>query len=173
MAPKKQEASAEKKGSRKTILFTCIGAALLGAATGGAAMFVLNDRSARAVPRDGSVGEMQEAVAPPPSGPAMYFPITPAMVVNFENPQSARFLQVTLEVMSRDEDAIDAVRENLPAIRNNLLMLFSGEDADTLRTRQGKEALRQQVLAEVQKVVEQYIGIKGIEDVYFTSLVMQ
>jgi len=177
MASKKEEGSAEKKGSGKTIILVVVGAVLLVAATGGVTLFLLQDKSA-AAPAAGDVADAaaagsEAAPAPPPGGPPMYFPITPAIVVNFEDTQSAQYMQVTLEVMSHNEDAIDAVRENLPAIRNSLLMLFSGQDADALRTRDGKEALRQLALTEIQKVVEQRIGSKGIEDVYFTSLVMQ
>lgn len=172
MAPKNDEVSTPKKGKSKMMILIIVGAVLLVGATGGATMYLIKD----AVPLADSTGagaEGQAPSAPRPSGPPIYFPITPAMVVNFENPGSARYLQVTLEVMSRNEDAIDAVRENLPAIRNGLLMLFGGQDADVLRTREGKESLRQEVLAEVQGVVEGQIGTKGVEDVYFTSLVMQ
>lgn len=42
-----------------------------------------------------------------------------------------------------------------------------------LRSREGKEKLREEVLAEVRKVLEEQTGEAGVEQVYFTSFVMQ
>ena len=52
-------------------------------------------------------------------------------------------------------------------------MLFGSQDAQALRSREGKEALRQEVLGEIQRVLEERIGEQGIEEAYFTSFVMQ
>ena len=71
------------------------------------------------------------------------------------------------------EVVIEAVEQHNPVIRNNLLMLVGGADLATLSTREGKEALRARALAEVQAVVEAQTGEKGVEDLYFTSFVVQ
>ena len=68
---------------------------------------------------------------------------------------------------------IDQVKEHGPAIRNGLVMLFSSQDPVTLNTRDGKEALRKQSLDEINKVLKEQSGLTGVENVYFTSFVMQ
>jgi flagellar FliL protein len=52
-------------------------------------------------------------------------------------------------------------------------MLYSNQDPATLNSREGKEMLRTQTLEEVRKVLEEQTGEGGVENVYFTSFVMQ
>ena len=75
--------------------------------------------------------------------------------------------------MTRSTEAIEAMKKHSPMIRNNLLILFSGQKAKTLRTIKGKEALRSAVLKEIQKILESELGKAEVEAVYFTSFVMQ
>ena len=68
---------------------------------------------------------------------------------------------------------IEQVKEHTPAIRNGLVMLFTGQDPAVLNTREGKEALLKQCLDEVNRVLKEQTGAEGVENVYFTSFVMQ
>jgi flagellar FliL protein len=170
MANKDQDVLDERKGSKKTILIIAIGAIVLIAATAGGAMFFLSE-DAVGTTRAGDP-EAEEQVAAQ-QDPPIYFGLHPAMVVNFENPRGARFLQVDVEVMARSKEAIEAVKEHSPAIRNNLIMLFSSQDSEALKTRDGKEKLRQAALGEIQTILKKQAGEQGVEEVYFTSFVMQ
>ena len=105
--------------------------------------------------------------------PAQYFSFDPPLVVNFDDTQAVRFLQLQIDVMARDEKVIEQVKQNSPAIRNNLLMLMNNRDYKTLMTREGKEALRQECLKEAQKILKKETGSTGIEDLYFSSFVVQ
>jgi len=105
--------------------------------------------------------------------PAIYLPIDPAFVVNFASQGKARFLQVTVEVMTRDPLMPDQIKLHMPVIRNNLMLLFSSQSYDGVSTLEGKEALREEALEVVQQILEEETGDPGIEAVYFTSFVMQ
>ncbi len=105
--------------------------------------------------------------------PAIYLPIDPAFVVNFASQGKARFLQVTVEVMTRDPLMPDQITLHMPVIRNNLMLLFSSQSYDGVSTLEGKEALREEALEVVQQILEEETGDPGIEAVYFTSFVMQ
>ncbi len=120
---------------------------------------------------DGAAGaeEAEEKEQHPPT----YIALDPPFVVNFDNPTVARFLQVKVQVMTRDPEVAKAIEEHMPVIRNNLVMLFSGQKYEEVATREGKERLRKQTLAEIRKVLEERIGRPGVEDVYFTAFVMQ
>ena len=108
-----------------------------------------------------------------PAGPPQYLALKP-FVVNFQGSQEARFLQVAIQVMSRDPKALTLVQDNDPVVRNNLLMLLGSQQYTTLNTEAGKEQLRAAVLAAIRKVVADAGGKPGeIEAVYFTSFVMQ
>lgn len=107
------------------------------------------------------------------SMPAIYLPIDPAFVVNFASQGKARFLQVTVEVMTRDPLMPDQIKLHMPVIRNNLMLLFSNQSYDGVSTLEGKEALREEALEVVQQILEEEAGDAGVEAVYFTSFVMQ
>ena len=104
---------------------------------------------------------------------AIYLPLDPAFVVNFAGQGKARFLQVTVEVMTRDPAVPDQVKLHAPAIRNNLMLLFSDQSYENISSLDGKETLREEALEVIQLVLEEETGDPGIEAVYFTSFVMQ
>lgn len=105
--------------------------------------------------------------------PAIYLPVDPAFVVNFASQGKARFLQVTVEVMTRDPVMPDKIKLHMPVIRNNLMLLFSSQSYDGVSTLEGKETLREEALEVVQLILEEETGDAGVEAVYFTSFVMQ
>jgi len=114
---------------------------------------------------------------PPPAPvvlPAQYLALDPPFVVNFEADQLVRFLQIAVQLMSRDPKTIELLKSNDPVVRNELLMLFANQKYATLATRDGKEALREQALASVRKVLQDAGGQpQHLEAVYFTTFVMQ
>jgi flagellar FliL protein len=103
----------------------------------------------------------------------VYLPLDPPFVVNFQNPLEARFLQVSMEVMARDPLVVEDVKKHMPAIRNSLVMLLSSQTQQAVATPDGKEKIRTEALAAVQKILQEHTGKPGIEQVYFTGFVMQ
>ena len=104
--------------------------------------------------------------------PALYYPIDPPLVVNFEDGSAVRFLQISMEVMARDQKAIDSVQKNIPLIRNNLLLLMSNRNYQTMMSRDGKEKLREEALAEI-RAVQKKEGSPDVDDLMFTTFVVQ
>jgi flagellar FliL protein len=58
-------------------------------------------------------------------------------------------------------------------IRNNLLMAISGQGAENLKTREGKEQLRTTMLDEIANVMEKMTGKNKVINLFFTTFVMQ
>jgi len=104
---------------------------------------------------------------------AVYFAIDPPLVVNFEEGSVVRFLQITMEVMAHDPKTIEGVQKNIPLIRNNLLLLMSNRNYQTMMSREGKEKLRQEALTEIRGVQKKQGGGPEIDDLLFTSFVVQ
>lgn len=102
-----------------------------------------------------------------------YFALDPPFVVNLEKPTEARFLQVSVEVMARDAQTIEHVKRHMPAIRHHLMLLLSSQTYETLASVQGKEKIRAEALAAVQKILQEHTGSPGVEAIYFTGFVMQ
>ena len=116
----------------------------------------------------------EEAHADEHKLPATYLKFDPPFVVNFENRGTMRFLQVSVEVMTRDPATAELIRQHDPKLRNDLLMLLGSQTYETISTREGKERLRGEAL----KVVHDVITAEGgkpekVEQLYFTSFVMQ
>lgn len=144
-----------------------IGAAVVLLAGGGAAAFFLMPGDEPVAGEEGAEVVAEEVVADP-----IYRPLSPNFVINFKRNGTINYLQLSLQVMARDQEVIDKVELNDPAIRNKLIMLFSAQDYDALGTQEGKEALR----AEAKIAVNEVIGLEpesGVEEVFFTGFVMQ
>ncbi len=105
--------------------------------------------------------------------PALYLPLDPAFVVNFEDQSAARFLQVQLQVMARSQEAINAVQSHMPVIRNNILLLLSSQRYEEVSTHAGKEKLRKAIIDSINKVLHDAGSKEEIESVYYTGFVMQ
>ena len=113
------------------------------------------------------------AVAPPPE-PPHYLALDPPFVVNFESEQVVRFLQITVQLMSRDTPTIELLKNNDPVVRDRLLQLFANQTYAVLATKEGKADLRTQALQTVRAVLGETGGHpEKLEAVYFTSFVMQ
>ncbi len=107
------------------------------------------------------------------SAVAVYLPLDPAFVVNFQDDDATRYLQVGVTVMSHDPAAIQAMKDNDPVIRNALVILFSSQTFAELSNTAGKQKLQAQALTAVRKIVADKIGKPGVDALYFTSFVMQ
>jgi|SRR5882672_7600155 len=106
--------------------------------------------------------------------PALYTPLDPPFVVSFEDKAGdSRFLQLSLQAMARDEKTIDEIKTHSPALRNSFLFLISSYKLEDLSSLQGKEKLRTEMLAAANEIMEKNTGKAGIEELYFTSLVIQ
>lgn len=162
-APGQEGAAPPKKKGKLGFLLTL--AVLLLGGGGAVAYYTLlanDEKAAEAAAKD-----TQKA-------PALYVALDPPFVVNFEAEQLVRFLQVTVQVMSRDPATIDLIKANDPVVRNDLLLLLGNQNYATISSREGKEKLRQQALEAVRKVVTNAGGKAGkVEAIYFTSFVMQ
>jgi flagellar FliL protein len=111
--------------------------------------------------------------AAPAKAPAIYEALEPPFLANYSVQGRPRYLQVSMALMSREQAAIDAAKLHMPLIRNRIVMLLGGEDFSQLQSAPGREQLQEKVLAAVQEILQAEIGRPGVEQVFFTSLVMQ
>ncbi len=166
MAEEETQTDAEPSGGgmMKKLILVGVGVVLLGVGAFAGLTFMKDD------PAEGE----EVAEAAPAKGPAIYQSLHPPLVVNFKDSAGqTHFMQATMEVMSRDQEVINAVRDHTPVIRNSLIMLFSNAVYEEITTREGKEKLLEEGLAEIQRVMLEEAETEGIEAVYFTALVIQ
>ncbi|QBQ53511.1 flagellar basal body-associated FliL family protein [Nitrosococcus wardiae] len=167
----------EVKGSgiskRTLIILVSIIIVLVVVIAVGVVLFLTGALTPKAAIREAAADSVE--VSKVPQYPAIYHSLAPAFVVNFyrQSQRQVRFLQVKMEAMARDSEIIEAIKNHRPAIRNSLLLLLSHQDYETLHTIEGKEQLREAARHEINQVLEDQAGIKGVEAVYFTSFIMQ
>ncbi|HEY4213856.1 MAG TPA: flagellar basal body-associated FliL family protein [Steroidobacteraceae bacterium] len=166
LEPVKEEATASSgKGKWLTIIIAVV--LVLAGASAGAWLGPLFSHSSQ--PTKKAVKK-----AEPAKGPALYAALDPPFVVNFEAEQLVRFLQVTVQVMSREPATLELLKANDPVVRNDLLLLFANQKYAVISTSEGKEKLRSSALEVVRKVVGGAGGKpESVEAIYFTSFVMQ
>ena len=158
-------AEASAAGKRTPWLLIIIGVVVLAAGLGAA--LVLTHAF-------GKAAKASQAKSHEPAGPPLYLALDPPFVVNFQADQLVRFLQVSIEVMSRDPKTLDLMKNNDPVLRNDLLILLANQKYTVIATPEGKEQLRSEALAAIRKDLAQAGGDpKRVEAVYFTSFVMQ
>ena len=126
-------AAAPKKSSKKIIIFAVVGLLLAGGG-GGAAWFFLLKK-----PADGThVVERK----PPPK--PVFSPLD-VFTVNLQDARGERFAQVGVTLQLKDTATEAELKERLPAVRNEILLLLSSKRIDELLTDEGKRELAQQI----------------------------
>lgn len=112
--------------------------------------------------------EEDEIVEPP-----IYHGMSPKFVVSFSDQRIARFMQFSLQIMTRDEEVINQITMHNPAIRSSLLLLFDNQTAEVMKTREGKEQLLNLIMEDINTTLESLAEISGVEAAYFDSFLIQ
>lgn len=169
-AADKTKKSADKDKTakpRSPLLITALVAVLAAGAAGGGAWYFATSQS-----HDTTKAKPAASKAVP--APAQYFALEPPFVVNLSSSfDGPRYLQVEVQLMTRDPAALEAIKLHAPAIRAKLLMLFSQVEPNQIADRAGKERLQADSLAEVQKLLKTETGKPGADELLFTSFVTQ
>jgi flagellar FliL protein len=137
--PQPQSDAEEQGGAKKSkgkLLVVAAALAVL-AIGGGAAAWLLRGKS-DAPPKP---------AAAEPGSPPVYVTLEP-FVVNLAG-ESERYAQVGIDLKVADKHVPDRIKERMPEIRNGVLLLLSSKHAEELATLEGKNQLRQEILATV------------------------
>lgn len=178
------EAAARKK---KLLLLAAIGVVLLLVAGGGTWFALRLLSSDKTTPAEVKAAESAPAEATKNGKPAkdaatkekpehkvaLYDVLDKPFLANYEVAGKQHYLQLSLAVMARDEEAINAANTHMPLLRNRIVMLLSGEVFEQLQTDDGRVQLQKKLLAAMQEILKKETGKPQIEQVFFTNLVMQ
>jgi flagellar protein FliL len=159
-------AASPPKSKKKLLIIIIAAVVLLGGGAGGYFMFAGGGakKDSKAAAKEHKEVRL----------PAQFVALEPPFVVNFEPGAAARFLQIAVQLMSRDPLMIEFLKTHDPVIRNDLLLLFGNKHVEDVSSHEGKEALRTAALEAIRKIIKDE-GEKpeALEAVYFTSFVMQ
>ena len=143
---------------RKLILILIV--VLLGAAGGGAYFFM------------SSAGDKVEK-EPEVDNKALYIGLSRPFIFPVMAGRRERLVQIEVQLMVRGDQGQSDAQRHLPLLESTLLTVFSRQTADNYLTAEGKLAVRQEALDELNAVLTEEVGKPLVEKVLFTSIVMQ
>ncbi|HHH38744.1 MAG TPA: flagellar basal body protein FliL [Sedimenticola sp.] len=101
----------------------------------------------------------------------LYYKLAPSLVTNVQG--RARYIRCDIQLMTRKQAALEALKLHAPAIRHELLLLLSDQQGEALKDPKGKEELRKTALAAVQGVMQGLTGTRAVDELFFTSFFVQ
>ncbi len=161
MAELQQEGG--KKKSAKTLIIMIIGAVVLLAAGGGGMFFLMKGDLSKSE-------HVEEAEIPVEK---LYFDMSKPIVIDFPKGSPVQHGRITISMLVEGAETIAVLKKNEPMIQNNLLMMIGAQDGSVLNTREGKEMLRKAILDNVTAVLKKMAEHGYVEEIFFTSFVMQ
>ncbi|MHA7878770.1 MAG: flagellar basal body-associated FliL family protein [Saccharospirillum sp.] len=110
----------------------------------------------------------------PVEGPR-YVELEPNFTLNYGEMIGGRlsYLQTAITLQVTDNAAALEVNAHADALRHAIIMNISAQDAETVRSNSGREAMQEELLLELQSIMERETGEPMIERVLFTFFVVQ
>lgn len=190
----------KKQGRSKKMIMACVGviALIAGGAAGGVLLtdglesgpvedpnrpkLVVRSKEAapeieggdgKPVPKEGTVSvKSDREVADPKKFEITYFPIEQTFTANLAD--GGGFVQVGLSLSTYyDAKVIANIERQLVPIRSAVLLTLSDQDAAVLSTNEGKQLLQRKLTRSINSVLREKEGFGGIDNVYFSNLVIQ
>lgn len=157
---------AEAGGSKKKLIIIILLVVILIAIAIGATVFLMTG--------DEEVEEAAEAaVVEEVVLPVQYIKMKPRFIVNYNVGTRQRFLQVSIEIMTRSPEVTSAIELHNPMLRNEIIRILSAQDFTALRLPEGRLALKNQLHEQLAATLKSEADVEGIEAVLFTDFVMQ
>ena len=85
---------------------------------------------------------------------------------------ATRHLQLTVQLVGHEEKYMKSVENDVPAIRNGLLIFFNQQEFEVVNTYEGRETLRRKTLQRVNEIIGA-TDEERVADVYFTAYITQ
>lgn len=160
-------AEGEKKNKLVLIGGLVIGLALIAALAVGGTLYFLDKGSA-----DGEEQSTSSSNTSPTKSKAFYYSFEePFVAPMISSDRRQRFLQISLAIRTENQNIASAVEKHMPLLKNNLNMLFTKQDYQTMQTPEGKLQLQMSAFEVVQAVMDR--EKMKIDEVLITDFVMQ
>ncbi len=99
-----------------------------------------------------------------------YIEMAPKFTVNLD--KRNKYLVVNVQLMVEGEKYIEKIKKHLPALRHELIMIYSGRAIADLQTMDQREALRKETKKVITKALEKHSNSDGFRNVFFTEFLV-
>jgi flagellar protein FliL len=131
------------------------------------------DEGKEPTPKVGTVSVVSDRkVNNPKKYEVTYFPIEQAFTANLADGSGFVQVGVTLSTYFDGRLIANLKRQSVP-IRSAILLVLSDQESAVLSTPEGKQMLQRQLTKAVNAVLREHEGFGGVDNVYFTNLVLQ
>lgn len=190
----KDAAPAPRKGNKKLLIIIGVASTLLLGGGGAAAYLLLGkqkpdvaqveeeEEEVAAEGKDGQAAEEKADTKPAKApkkgkkkkkeGPPVFVELD-MFTANLRDTEDDRFIQVKLVAEVRDAPAGEMLKNLMPAVRNEVLLLLGSKEAKDIASRDGKEKLAGEIVAAANKTLEGTPAANGVEGVNFTHIIVQ
>ncbi|MFT4650196.1 MAG: flagellar FliL protein [Polaribacter sp.] len=103
-----------------------------------------------------------------------YISLGAPLVLNLSS-QGSRitFLQLTADVLINDSSSEAIITTHIPAMRHQLIVLLSEQNATAMKSSSKREEIRKQAATKIQALVAELSNNEDIGDVLFSSFLVQ
>lgn len=157
---------AARRGFLTTLLLALV-IILVAAGAGAGGYWYLFGRHATSPQQQGVVEQPSVVQVKPP----VYTELKP-FTVNLSDTEG-RMLYVGLSLQVSDDDAVHALTQHLPEVRNRILMLLSSQKTDQLTTPQDKERLANDIRNALMAPFDTSAIAINVRQVLFTDFIVQ
>lgn len=165
-----------KKAGKKKLVIIAAAALVLLLLLGAGGVLLLKQRQA-AADDEGAVAAKGEAKAQrrDPSAVPVFVPLD-SFTINLADREVDRYAQIGMALELNDAHEAERIKQYMPAIRNNILMVLSNKRSSDLLERSGKEQLAAEVKRETERALGVEPGAKGahpVRAVQFSNFIIQ
>ncbi|WP_116474224.1 flagellar basal body-associated protein FliL [Zobellella maritima] len=159
---------ADAKGKGKTKWLIALMVLIMVAVTGVNAYFLLQNLNNAQTGTDTAENKAAKRAAEP-----IFVKIAPFTVNLQPDRYGPRLLYTGLTLLVGNSDTEAQLASHMPQVRNRLLLLLSGQQADTLTSASGKQQLAQSILEQLRRPMTDAQPELLIDDVLFTEFIVQ
>jgi flagellar FliL protein len=158
-----EEGTPPRKSKKK--LFVIVGVLVVLLGGGGAGAWFFSSPSS-----DSTTTEAEEEAEEEPSLTPIFVPLE-TFTVNLQGGE--QYLQTDITLQMSNQNQVDTLKLHMPRVRSRLLALLSSQHAENLITTEDKKKLAQEILVQVKQPLSPKGKPQKVDDVLFTSFVIQ
>ena len=160
-ADSKAEAVSAAPNPKKKLLGMIIGAVVVLVLGGGVAWYLTSGSS-----------DKPEGAAPAKVEQPEYIALEP-FTVNLQPENGEQYLQVQFTLQVQGPEQAQIIKDNMPKVRNRVLLLLSGKHASEISTVEGKQQLTKEIVATLREPFVAKGKPQDVSDVLFTAFIIQ
>jgi flagellar FliL protein len=160
-APAAAQAPAKKGLPKKLIIIVAAALALCG---GGAGAFIYLNKK----PAAGADAPKKEAQRKLPT-----FLDLDSFTVNLAEKDQDRYMQIKFSLEIASQEAETTIKEMMPALRSEILLVLSARQATDLASREGKQALAKDIVDAANRSLDHTAAEHSVTAVRITQLIIQ